>query len=112
MLGLVGGDLPAAASAVVVPEPAEGVWRSRDPGKGSPGLLGAAWWDSPTLSLTGVALVSRAALAAVALALSSLLMDASSVSALPRAANDVVGTCSAAVTSITIAGVSGASVVA
>lgn len=109
VLGLVGGDLPAAASSVVVPGPAEGVWRSRDLGERPPELLGAAWWDSPMLSPTGVALVSRVALPAVALALSSLLMDTSSVSALPRAGNDVVGTCSAAVTSITTAGAPGAS---
>lgn len=119
-LGLAGGDPPAAASAVVVaPEPAEGVWASRNPmectegpGEGPPGLTGAVCGVSLMLSLTGVALVSGEAVPAVALALGSLLMDTSSAPVLPRAGNDVVGTCSAGVTSIAITGAPGANAVA
>lgn len=62
------------------------------------------------LSPTRVALVSREDVPLVALG--SLLRDASSVPVLPRAANDGVGTCSAVVMSITIAGVPGATAVA
>lgn len=118
-LGLAGGDPPAATSAVVAPGPAEGVWGSRDPmeraegpGVGPPGLSGAGWGDSLMLSPTGVALVSGEAVPAVALALDPLLTDTSSALVLPRAGNDMVGTCFAAVTSITTAGVPRASVVA
>lgn len=118
-LGLAGGDPPAAASAVVAPEPAEGVWASRNPmectdgpGEGPPGSTGAVCGVSLMLSLTGAALVSGEVVPAVALALGSLLMDTSSAPVLPRAGNDVVGTCSAAVTSIAITGVPGASAVA
>lgn len=117
-LGLAGGDPPAATSAVVAPGPAEGVWGSRDPTEyakgpreGPPGPLGAALGDSLMLSPTELALVSGEAVPAVALVLGSLLMDTSSAPVLPRAGNDRVGTCSAAVTSIAIAGVPGASVV-
>lgn len=118
-LGLAGEDPPAAASAVVAPGPAEGVWGSRDPvdcakcpGDRPSGPLGAAWGGSLMLSPTTVALVSVESVPVVALALSSLLTDISSASVLSRAGNDAVGTCSAGVTSIAIAGVPGASAVA
>lgn len=111
MLGLAGGDSPA----VVAPGPAEGVWGSRDikgPRDGPPGPSGAAWEDSLMLSPTGVALIPRDTVPAVGLVLGSRLMDTSSAPVLPRAGNDGVGTCFAAVTSIAIAGVPGASAVA
>jgi len=64
------------------------------------------------LSPTGVAVVSREAVPAVALVLGLLLMGTSPVLVLPRAGNSAVGTCSAAVRSVAAAGVPGASAAA
>lgn len=75
-------------------------------GEGPSGPLGDVWGDSLMLSPTGMTLVSREAVTAVAPGF--LVMDTRSVSVIPRAVNDVVGMCSAVVASIAIAHVPGA----
>lgn len=79
-------------------------------GEGPSGPLGDVGGDSLILSPTGMTLVSREAVTAVAPGF--FVMDSRSTSVLPRAGNDVVGTCSAVVTSIAIADVPGASAMA
>lgn len=76
-------------------------------GEGPSGSLRAAWGDRLMLSPPGVSAVSGMAVPAAALVLASFLMDISSVVVLPSG-----GMCSPAVTSITVASVPTACVVA
>lgn len=81
--------------------------RGRGLGEGPPGSLRAVWGDRLMLSPPSMSLVSGMAVPAVALVLSWLLMDSSSALVLPRG-----GMCSPAITSVTVASVPRARVVA